>query len=314
MILQQKGFCIMGDGKPVEIPLATCDPAMNESHIYVLELAFGPDSESSARGVSLWFNINESDVTTFTQAQAKRFRWKRSLKKEDKTNKPTSIFDTMDGFEMHRPTDSTAYELATDIMKHRVDVLTKERLVDMRERFEALEKLKEEKKVLQDRFEKIRRAWVKWAWPVNDGRDKVDKNTPVPKIDEKYEFKKDLPGEGAEAMGAATETIWGVFVTEDFVSEGATVSTRVIADSMFYGRLLLIAPILFLLCVGFKRSTELSIQDKLLRLPSTNLPKARLGRRNRQRSYAPSYSRFLPCGFPTRNDDQHQRICGPRSV
>jgi hypothetical protein len=181
----------------VEIPLALYNQRLT-NHVLVHELAFGPDSDPSIRGVALWFNILESDVTVCTPQQAKRFRWKKNgvnpvtqVGGNNSTSeapvKP-SIFDTgtIDSFQMIRPHDDSAFRLVTDMMKHRLAVLKRERLSNMKERFDALQKLQRQEDWLKERFANHRRSWLHWAWPVNRGREHVDENTPVPPVEGPY--------------------------------------------------------------------------------------------------------------------------------
>jgi hypothetical protein len=171
----------------VEIPLGEYRKS-NRNHILVREIAFGPDGDSSVKGVAIFFNIQDDDVIVCTQTQAKRFRWKRGLKndkiQEEKAR--LSVLQTLDHFPMIRPDDPVSYQLASDMLRHRLSVLQKERICNMRARYDALQELDHEKAVLQERYETLRRNWISWGWPVNVGRDKVDKKTPVPKVDSKY--------------------------------------------------------------------------------------------------------------------------------
>jgi len=229
MVLQHRAFCLT-ESDVIEIPLQACNPQMNENHVVVDELAFGPDSDASVRGVALYFNIPESEMTVFTPAQAKRFRWKRSVKKDndrDEKYKKASAFDAMDSFEMIRPHDTDAFELATTIMMNRLDILQAERISSMRQRHDALRALEVRKQALQQRFEALKRHWTSWAWPVNAGRKKVDKNTPVPKVEGPYEFRKgrlaaDNGGNDGESndeddgLGSATKNVWTSFVKTEF--------------------------------------------------------------------------------------------------
>jgi hypothetical protein len=245
MVLQKRAFRLTKSSKQsdvvdtaVEISLKAYSPRL-QTHVLVHELAFGPDQDSSVRGVALWFNVDEVQVVECTSAQAKRFRWKRGIKKENTnetgkgnktkpSNAKSSTFDHLDNFLMVRPHDEDAFNLATDIMKHRLAFLTKERMSSMKDRFEALNALEIEKKALQQRFENIRRHWKSWAWPVNSGREIVDKRTPVPSIDGKYDppkfssyllstraidkYQMEHEDDAANVVGEAAYPIWTAFV------------------------------------------------------------------------------------------------------
>lgn len=217
MILQHRAFCLT-ETDAIEIPIHACHPHMNENHVIVHELAFGPDSDTSVRGVSLFFNIPEAAITEFTTTQAKRYRWKRNNKKDDDkrdANKVVSVLGTLDSFEMIRPHDADAFDLASSFMQHRLHVMQAERISNMKQRFEALQSFESEKKILQKRFDDLKRHWIAWAWPVNVGRKKVDKKTPVPKVDGHYEFES-VNEEKGEEPGSATSSIWETFVNESF--------------------------------------------------------------------------------------------------
>lgn len=223
MVLQHRAFRVERD-RIFEIPLHECQPRLREDHIDVREIAFGPDSDTSVRGVALWFNIHEDDVSACTEAQSKRYRWKPIVgKKERKGNSTLSFFDHLDYFEMIRPRDAMAFDLATDILLHRLAVLKTERIAGMRERFEEQKVLELEKKGLMQRFEALRRHWILWAWPVNAGREKVDRNTAVPKVDGMYQFPHILDNfldfefeEEDECLGLDSRNVWQSFVYNKF--------------------------------------------------------------------------------------------------
>lgn len=202
-----------GDVEVVEIPLSAYNPDML-SHVVAREIAFGPDCDPSVRGVSLWFHIDEEDVTVCTPQQAKRFRWKKGIKPNknelDATDQNRAVnagqkpsaFDSqaqLESFPMLRPQDPDAYDLVTDILKHRLAVLRAERICSMKERFESLKHLESKKCDLQLRFEHMQRTWTSWAWPVNIGREFVDRRTPVPAVDGFYKINDPKICSGNEA-------------------------------------------------------------------------------------------------------------------
>jgi hypothetical protein len=182
-----------------EIPLSTYN-SRSSNHILVHEIAFGPDSDPSVRGVALWFNISAADITECTPQQAKRFRWKKngpnptssiSDKKSGMTSTKASLFDSggIESFTMIRPPDAMAFRLVTDIMKLRLSIFKRERMSNMKERFETQQKLKKQEERLKERFDNQRRSWLHWAWPVNCDRNCVDDTTPVPPVEGPYLLK-----------------------------------------------------------------------------------------------------------------------------
>jgi hypothetical protein len=220
MVLQKRAFLVGNNNNAREIALSTYN-ARHASHVLVREIAFGPDSDPTVRGVSLWFNISEDEVQLCTPQQAKRFRWKRGLKIKDQETKDSSIFETLDSFPMIRPDDKDAFHLAKDVMEHRCAVLQTERLSSMRDRFEALKKLETQKKALQERFENQKKSWAAWAWPINVGRGNVNKNTPVPPVDSKYSLERtekeetpeDEDSDEEHCVGSAVTGIWESFLS-----------------------------------------------------------------------------------------------------
>lgn len=173
----------------VEISMNMYNPRMS-NHILVHEIAFGPDSDPTVRGVALWFNIKESDVVVCTQQQAKRFRWKKPGSSTKKRAEKPSVFDSdlVESFPMVRPHDAAAYHLVTEMLKHRLASLKRELTVNLKERHDHLEKLEAQRHHLKERFANQRRSWMAWAWPTTLGRMIVDANTPVPSIEGPYAF------------------------------------------------------------------------------------------------------------------------------
>jgi hypothetical protein len=189
----------------VEIPLSAYHPNLS-SHILAHEIAFGPDSDPTVRGVALWFNIDEDDVKICTPQQAKRFRWKGGEKpRVNNTNNSTdtfktkqSIFDSgvLESFPMIRPHDCAAFKLTTAMLQHRLACLKRDRMSNMKERFEHLQKLELQKTFLKTRFENQRRDWIDWTWPINKDRLHVDHDTPTPPADVLYEMAESSKANG----------------------------------------------------------------------------------------------------------------------
>lgn len=203
--------CYSGSYEVEEIPLKSVN-SEDPHHVVVHELAFGPDSDPQVtRPVSLWFSIDEQSVVECSSSQAKRFRWKRGINKKDSpiatrsvltlsssspngdSNhrqhglSPQSAFHFLDSFTLIRPHDRDAYELATAMMEHRIAVMTRELIPNVKERYDALIETTAVKEMLQQRFENLRKHWIDWAWPINLSRGTVTKKTPVPFVDSKYQ-------------------------------------------------------------------------------------------------------------------------------
>ena len=225
----------------LEIPLSTYN-SRSPNQILVHEIAFGPDSDPTVRGVALWFNLSSADITECTPQQAKRFRWKKNVAnpsvsssasdKKGSSATKASHFDSgaIENFVMVRPHDGASFRLATDIMKLRLSVLKREKMNTMKERFEAQQKIKKQEERLQERFDNLRRFWIHWAWPVSCGREYVNDTTPVPPVEGPYVLKmsdgtdkkkvqsgneqKDpqLDADSTE-LGKNVHSLWNSFVT-----------------------------------------------------------------------------------------------------
>ena len=221
MVLQKRAFLLDNADDPTPIPLASYNPK-NAAHVLVREIAFGPDSDPSVRGVSLWFNIPEYEVSVCTPQQAKRYRWKKGPKHEEiKTDSKSTAFEIRECFFMIRPNDRVAYELTTKILQHRLATVKAERLVTLSARFKNLKMLQQEKDDLAQEFRMQRRHWLSWAWPMNTGRQAVDNDTPVPSVDGLYVPIIDNKSLSADSIESATEgsavlRIWDSFISTKF--------------------------------------------------------------------------------------------------
>ena len=107
------------------------------------------------------------------------------------TSTKASLFDSggIESFVVIRPHDAMAFRLVTDIMKLRLSTFKRERMSNMKERYETQQKLKKQEERLKERFDNQRRSWLHWAWPVNCDRDYVDDATPVPSVEGPYLLK-----------------------------------------------------------------------------------------------------------------------------
>ncbi len=224
MVLQKRAFRLTERGA-IEIPLNVYHSKRFSNQVVVREIAFGPDCDSSVRGVSLWFDIDDRDVTVCTPQQAKRYRWKKGATTSPRSSpfapyklKP-SKFDSKDCFVMVRPTDKDAYDLSTNILAHHLGVLRAKHLSNLKDRFEALKKKEEEVVNLKHVFENLQSCWKKWAWPITNGRATVDETTPVPPVDGLYN-----PTSEDEENRPKVQRIWDSFVTSPFQKKHARLS------------------------------------------------------------------------------------------
>lgn len=221
MVLQKRAFRLTRD-EAVEIPISMFN-SRSTNNVLVREIAFGPDCDSSVRGVGLWFGINESDVTLCTPQQAKRYRWKRSPNKKPKKNDgpraTLSKFEMTESFSVIRPSERDAYGLSTAILDHRLAVLKADRIPDVYERAIRLDSLEQKRAFLVETFDGLVKSWKIWAWHKKAGRATIDEATPVPSVDGEYK----MAGEDGESP---IGSLWESFVSLGFVSPSKMVSCQ----------------------------------------------------------------------------------------
>jgi hypothetical protein len=216
MVLQKRAFRLT-DSDAIEIPLGVYNSNRFSNQVLVREIAFGPDCDPTVRGVSLWFDIADKDVTVCTPQQAKRYRWKKGIKNHESPStslsKPKSFaFESRDSFLMMRPLVKDAYDLSTEILAHNLGMLRSERIANLRDRSAALSALQVTSDLLKARFDNLKRHWQTWAWPINHGRSKVDEKTPVPPVDGKYKPTSQVADEDGVGKIRPVERIWESFV------------------------------------------------------------------------------------------------------
>ncbi len=231
MLIQTKAF-IVGNKSSNVAPLPLSDFCPNNpNHVIVREIAFGPLSSPSDRPLALWFNIPNDHVEECTPKEMLRLkRTERKLmdKKKIAAQKkvvvggslfsgratyaditgphsksycdvPISFEDTNPNiekkFDIYAPTDKISYELSSDILKHRVNILTK----DCGDN--------EDLKHLKKRFYAMKYHFSNLSWPINEGREIVDRTTPVPRVDTQYT----VPETTAGVKGYEAKMCWKSF-------------------------------------------------------------------------------------------------------
>lgn len=187
--------------------------------IVAREIAFGPVGDPGIRQMSIWFNIEPSDIIPCTNQQAKRHKRSRHRLKKDRrrersgtdisaaasqgpmgsklsqsssgeddaSRKPES--KEYSPFFNCQPIDRNAFDLITNILVHRSRVLQLWIADPPPQRYMAFVSALEtyENKLLSS-FESQRRHWMTWSWPLNQGRGKVDDSTDVPPVNGTYNF------------------------------------------------------------------------------------------------------------------------------
>lgn len=170
---------------------STSSNAKNPMVITAREIAFGPVADASVRPVSVWFNIPEEDITPCTRQQARRHKRSRHRLRQkrdhEKLAEELKIVSScsIPPFNSCQPVDEAAFDLVTNIMKHRLLVL---KYFSSSSNQQGLRMLATEEESLLKCFESQRRFWVTWTWPKRTGSNYIDNNTDVPDIDGAYSF------------------------------------------------------------------------------------------------------------------------------
>mmetsp|Transcript_2438 Transcript_2438/g.4546 ORF Transcript_2438/g.4546 Transcript_2438/m.4546 type:complete len:528 (-) Transcript_2438:331-1914(-) len=179
--------------------------------IKVHEIAFGPVGDPSARNVSVWFDLQETDLTECTPQQAKHHKRSRHRLKTAKRTRGNKFPPYVDDeickglilpFEHYQPRDKSAFDLITSILKLRLRTI--QILRDISENDvhgsafrnkqyndhfrNSVQELEKEIKDLNSSFSSQFKHWVTWSWPEQVLRNPIDDETDVPPVDSEYEF------------------------------------------------------------------------------------------------------------------------------
>ena len=200
------------------------DPRMRERyHIHSAHLvAFGPIGDPESRNLSVFYNLNIRECTKQESKWYKRSRHLIKPRGDRDVGRTPQIEEIStashrqqqsllslrleinnnrrdNGEHLHfynyQPVDNDAYDLITDILKHRVRYLDSMVVFpqDSGSTTRKQLRIQQEEEHLKSRFESLRRHWMTWSWPVRSGVDKIDQNTPIPDIDGEYYFGLEDP-------------------------------------------------------------------------------------------------------------------------
>ena len=188
-------------------------------------IAFGPVGDPESRSLSVWYDLKTADLRECTQQEAKRYKRSRHLikpggdKEEGRIPKMEKIStesyrqeqsaialrlsinenrrdnDDHPHFYNYQPVDNDAFDLVTDILKHRLRYLDSRVVLpqDSGSRTRKDLQIQKEEEDLIARFESLRRHWVTWSWPVRSGVQEIDRETPIPDTDGEYYFGLEDP-------------------------------------------------------------------------------------------------------------------------
>lgn len=190
-------------------------PGGSNDIVVAREIAFGPVGDPGIRQVSIWFNIEESDLVPCTSQQAKRHKRSRHRLKKDRgkersssqnismatnTTQSSSNYpeddiqktpDTVEHapFFNYQPVDADAFNLVTSILIHRSQVILLWILNPPKQRKDVIaNSLRAFEHQIESSFSSQRRHWMTWSWPINQGRDRIDEDTDVPPVTGEYEL------------------------------------------------------------------------------------------------------------------------------
>eukprot|EP00957_Ditylum_brightwellii_P128649 9813842-Ditylum_brightwellii.AAC.1 len=194
MVRQTRAFQIQDDDVIEIAPHAY--NALNKSHVLAQEIAFGSINDPLKRDLAVWFDIPQQHFVPCSPQEA--IIHKRQQKKKlppkygrmDDTDSTCNVNDpfvtksSSPPFFLHLTPDTNDYELASGILNHCLDSLKAKTILDESNRQKALASLKERELCLQSKFQQLKQQCLEWSWPVNKGREVVDEETDVPRVDE----------------------------------------------------------------------------------------------------------------------------------
>jgi len=224
MVLQTRVFRVQNDLNEILVdnsPISEIDidpsnaPVGPDNIIVAREIAFGPVGDPGIRQVSVWCNIHPDDLVPCTTQQAKRHKRSRHRLKKDRGKDNTTVLlqnqytlvglsksssnddDASKTIEIpeyspffnYQPIDNDTFNLVTKILLHRSRVLLLWILSPPPQlKNKITTSLKAYEYQIESHFESLRRHWVTWSWPINDGRGQIDDETDVPPVSGEYEL------------------------------------------------------------------------------------------------------------------------------
>ncbi len=211
--------------------------------VMVRELAFGCAGEPSSR-LSLWFEIHDIHVVELTPQEVKRFKRSKQRMKAHHASNTKKLSPYPDSCKIvplsqvrghtlsartkappsfvnhpHKPffyvqpasSEPKTLGLIREMILHRISVLIqREYRAYSGTETKVRDNITAEDKKLRETFQNIKAAYVKWNWPVTDGRDQVTDKTPVPKCSSRYTPKP----------SSAVSRIWDGFLQADMFDQG----------------------------------------------------------------------------------------------
>jgi hypothetical protein len=204
MLLQTKAFDASSPSQVVEIPLPSYDQT-NEMHILAREIAFGHSSNTEERPLAIWFNIPNDVIEECTEKE--RSRPKRTTKKLNTKKKTVGAIDLpslpfnngkityaqatnqhrcvmtsfddkspyLDGpMKVYCPKDEACYNFTTSLLDYHANNV----------------KSNQKEGELKGKYDAIKRHFSMFDWPINLGRDNIDKSTIIPKVQHHYAAPK----------------------------------------------------------------------------------------------------------------------------
>lgn len=175
------------------------DPLRGLFLITVREIAFGPVGDPTVPPVTMWFNLQEDELTKCTPQQAKhhnrsRHRLKKVInpfiakgcaKKVKETQWRKSKY-----FYSYQPRDDDTNDLISDILRFRLKCLRHSRESSRINHGIA----NSEKNILLAELSSLKKAyfallrhWMTWSWPDQMLQEEIDDDTDVPPVESRYE-------------------------------------------------------------------------------------------------------------------------------
>jgi hypothetical protein len=167
-----------------EITLNEYDETLS-TDIFVHEITFSSNgaSISTVKDAFLFFNLNPKTVQECTPKQAKKLMREQRVQQDG-----NDIVYPSRPFMLSRPQDRDAFQLTSMILRHRLENLCTEQIMDEALRCRTQARLIEIGTRLEVFFRRLVYNWRTWAWPVNKGREVATKDSPIPSTEANYDL------------------------------------------------------------------------------------------------------------------------------
>lgn len=196
----------------------------NKHHVIVHELAFGMNMDTQKRTSGFYFNLPMDQFHSCTREDEVKYNRKVgqiswNFSATVAKNVPSGNF----GLEEHLrkyPCFPIYYILDEDLMMF-IEKLMKHKLTSYHVSDDAgILEYQKHHNMYKRQYDSVQKYFIRNAWPVNEGREVVDDDTPVPPADSLYNIRVNKNHENTDFPWEFNRQIWESFVRNMRDSQG----------------------------------------------------------------------------------------------